>query len=226
MRERIDELACSKDAKERKMAISLLLSLKRKDAAEKVRSWIKSEEPLMRQTAILAVGELLKKGEGLEFLLKKAVKDESWLVREAVARALRQIGRHKIALDLLQELAKDPSPGVNRSVGDTIAELIKEGIISQSKLEELASSKLEGERRTAAFALRRIHNRGWEISGVNAIDLLRKWASESLEKKWTAIYACKLIGKREPLARDIITRIDDAGVSKLKEKALREIAHG
>jgi len=64
MRERIDEMACSKDAKERKKAISLLLSLKRKDAAEKVRSWTKSEESLMRQTAVLAVGGLLKKGEG------------------------------------------------------------------------------------------------------------------------------------------------------------------
>jgi len=226
MSEKIDEMACSKDAKERKKAISLLLSLERKNATEKVKSWIRSEEPLMRQTAVLAVGELLKKGEKLEFLLEKAAKDESWLVREAVARALRQIGGNKIALELLLELAKDPSPGVNRSAGDTLAELIKEGSISQSKLAELASSRLEGERRTAAFAIRRIHNRGWEIFGLDAIDLLSKWASESFEKKWTVIYACKLIGKRKPLAKDIILRIDDARVSKLKEKALREIDRG
>ncbi len=226
MKERIDEMARSKNAKERKKAISILLSLKKEEAVEKVKSWIESEEPLMRQTAIMALGELLKQGERLELLLEKALRDESWLVREAIARALRGTRRKKIAQELLMELARDPSPGVNRSTGDTLAEFIGEGIISQSNLEKLASSKTEGERRTAAFAMRRIYNRGWKIFGESALDILRKWVSESPEKRWTVIYACKLIGKREPLAKEIIMRINDVRVSKLKEKAIREIDHG
>ncbi len=57
------------------------------------------------------------------------MKDESWLVREALARALRQIRRHKITLELLQELAKDLLSEVNRSVGNNVVELIEKGYV-------------------------------------------------------------------------------------------------
>lgn len=194
--------------------------------------WITDNNPYLRRTTLLAIGDLFKKNS--DILLKFSeigIKDTSWEVRMATAKILEHLpAKHRRLQEMIQILAKDKTTIVNRSVGDMLAKIIRK---SQKKqlikrplmglIKEFAQSDDKNERKTAAFALRAIERKNMEI-----LDVLNEWSKENdTNLKWTCIYACKLLGKKRPIeVSNILNNITpEKGLDRIFNKTLKELEY-
>jgi HEAT repeat protein len=189
--------------------------------------WITDNNPYLRRTTLLSVGELFKsKPEVLLKFSEIGINDPSWEVRMATAKILEHLpSRHKQLKGMVRVLAKDKTTIVNRSVGDMLAKIIRKEKQKplMSLIKEFAQSEDKNERKTAAFALRAIERKNEEI-----IDVLNEWSQENdINLKWTCIYACKLLGKKRPIeVSSILNNITpEKKLDRIFSKTLKELEH-
>lgn len=189
--------------------------------------WITDNNPYLRRTTLLAVGDLFKnKPEVLLRFSEIGINDSSWEVRMATAKILEHLPAQHMQLEgMVRTLAKDKTTIVNRSVGDMLAKIIRKE--KQKPLMELikefAQSDDKNERKTAAFALRAIERKNKEI-----IDVLDEWSQENdLNLKWTCIYTCKLLAKKRPNeVSSILNNITpEKKLDRIFNKTLKELGH-
>lgn len=194
--------------------------------------WITDNNPYLRRTTLLAIGDLFKKNS--DVLLKFSeigIKDSSWEVRMATAKILEHLpAKHTRLQEMIQILAKDKTTIVNRSVGDMLAKIIRKSKKTQlmnkplmGLIKEFAHSDDMNERKTAAFALRAIERKNKEI-----LDVLKEWSkTNDVNLKWTCIYACKLLGKKLPVEiSNILSNITpEKGLDRIFTKTLKELEY-
>ena len=187
--------------------------------------WITDNNPYLRRTTLLAVGDLFKnKPEVLVRFSEIGINDPSWEVRMATAKILEHLpARHKQLRGMVRILAKDKTTIVNRSVGDMLAKIIRKEKQTplMDLIKEFAQSDDKNERKTAAFALRAIERKNKEI-----LDVLNEWSRENdINLKWTCIYACKLLGKKRPKeVSNILNNISpEKGLDRIFNKTLKEL---
>ena len=226
MPKEIMEYASSRNAKDREKAIKKLknLNLSTEEYNALLNNMLNVGSELARKTAIKAAPKLLQSDSQIKMYSRKALKDESWEVREGGAHILRYLKKlDGEALNLIESYSKDKNAIVNRTTGDSIANLYRKNIVSWDLIIKLVKSASRSQNKTAAFALRNIYRKNPSI-----IDKLIEWAKEGTdEMKYTAIYAMKLIGKREPAISKIIEGITGGEiVQKIKRKALKELSGG
>jgi HEAT repeat protein len=189
--------------------------------------WINDNNPYLRRTTLLAVGDLFKnKPEVILRFSEIGINDPSWEVRMATAKILEHLpARNKQLKEMVRILAKDKTTIVNRSVGDMLAKIIRKGKQKplMSLIKEFGQSDDKNERKTAAFALRAIERKDKEI-----INVLNEWSQENnINLKWTCIYACKLLGKKRPVEiTSILNNITpEKKLDRIFNKTLKELKH-
>ena len=189
--------------------------------------WITDNNPYLRRTTLLAVGDLFKnKPEVMLRFSEIGINDPSWEVRMATAKILEHLpAKHKQLKGMVRILAKDKTTIVNRSVGDMLAKIIRKGKQKplMSLIKEFGQSDDKNERKTAAFALRAIERKDKEI-----INVLNEWSQENdINLKWTCIYACKLLGKKRPIeVSSILSNITpEKKLDRIFTKTLKELEH-
>jgi hypothetical protein len=192
--------------------------------------WILDDNPYLRRTTLLAIGDLFKKNP--DVLLKFSeigIKDPSWEVRMATAKILEHLpAKHRSLKEMVQILAKDQTTIVNRSVGDMLAKIIrksKKKPLLESPLmgliTEFAQSNDKNERKTSAFAIRAIERKNKEI-----LNVLTEWSkTNDVNLKWTCIYACKLLGKKRPAEiLSVLQNITpEKGLERVFNKTIKEL---